>query len=126
MPDFRSICLDEHKFPAAVFDTYIKEAKILFEDSLKPGSEDWAKFINTCGSITAFIDCFPERLIDFKSIIIPLIAVTKDKTDATRKSSAVLLAKLAKDEENSKHMRENHGFDVLMSLRGAFPANDKK
>jgi hypothetical protein len=41
-PNFRSICIDEHKFPAAVLDTYVKEAKHLYEESLTPGAENWA------------------------------------------------------------------------------------
>jgi hypothetical protein len=123
--NFRSICIDEHKFPAAILDTYIKEAKDLLDSSMTPTEHNWAQYVNACGSITAFVDCFPERLGDFREIIISLIGVCKDKTDATRKSAAVLLAKLAKDEENSKHMRANHGFDVLLSLRSQFPADQK-
>jgi hypothetical protein len=51
-------------------------------------------------------------------MIIDLIRVVKDKTDIVRKNAAILLAKLAQDEENNKFIRANHGFDVLMSLRG--------
>lgn len=121
-PGFREIFLNEHRFPEAVLTTYIKEAKFLFSESMKQGAEDWVQFVNATGSITAFVDCFPEKIPDFKEIIIDLIKVAKDKTDAIRKAAAVLLAKLAKDEDNSKHMRANHGYDVLMSLRGQFPA----
>jgi hypothetical protein len=49
---------------------------------------------------------------------IDLIRIVKDKTDIVRKNAAILLAKLAKDEENNKFIRANHGFDVLLSLRG--------
>jgi hypothetical protein len=73
--------------------------------------------------MTAFVDCFPEKIPEFKDIIIDLIKVAKDKTDGIRKAAAVLLAKLATDEENSKHMRANHGYDVLLSLRSQFPEN---
>ena len=123
LPGFREIFFETHKFPEAVLTTYIKEAKYLFSKSLKPQEENWVTFVNATGSITAFVDCFTEKLPDFKDIIIDLIRVCKDKTDAIRKAAAVLLAKLAKDEENSKHMRANHGYDVLMSLRGQFPNN---
>ena len=74
--------------------------------------------------MTAFVDCFPEKLPEFKDVIIDLIRVAKDKTEGIRKGASVLLAKLAKDEENSRHMRANHGFDVLLSLRGQFPNNE--
>jgi hypothetical protein len=116
-PNFKSKCLDEHKIPEAMLTTYIKESKLLFSESLTPGKEDWVQYQNACGSITAFIDCFTDKLIDYQDLIIPLIKVAKDKTDGVRKNSAVLLAKLAKDEENSKHMRANHGYEVIMSLR---------
>jgi hypothetical protein len=43
--------------------------------------------------------------------------VIGNKTGAIRKSAAVLLANLAKDEENGKEMRLHHGSEVLMSLR---------
>lgn len=48
----------------------------------------------------------------------PLIKVISDKTQLVRKNAAVLLAKLASNEENAKIMRANHGTEVLVSLRG--------
>jgi len=44
--------------------------------------------------------------------------VISDKTQLVRKNAAVLLAKLASNEENAKIMRANHGTEVLVSLRG--------
>jgi len=49
---------------------------------------------------------------------VPLIKVISDKTQLVRKNAAVLLAKLASNEENAKIMRANHGTEVLVSLRG--------
>ena len=67
----------------------------------------------------AFITGFPDRNPEFRDIIVELILIVKEKTELIRKNGAILLAKLAADEENNKLIRANHGFDVLMSLRGA-------
>jgi len=88
----------------------------------KSGDEDWNLYINACSSMVAFVDAFPERLGEFSDVIKDLILVIKEKTEAVRKNSAVLLAKLAKDEGNEKIMRANHGFDILLSLRGQLGA----
>ena len=48
----------------------------------------------------------------------PLIKVCSDKVDRVRKNSAVLMAKLAMNENNKKVMTANHGTEVLMSLQG--------
>ena len=82
--------------------------------------EDWDGFVNSCGSMTAFYDCFPERAEDFQGVILDLIHVVKDKTEVVRKNAAILLAKLAQNDENNKYIRANHGFEVLMSLREVF------
>jgi hypothetical protein len=50
-------------------------------------------------------------------LIVPLIKVVGGKTDMVRKNAAVLLARLAIDEENAKVMRANHGTEVLVSLK---------
>ena len=50
-------------------------------------------------------------------MIVPLINVIGNKTAAVRKNGAVLLAKIATNEENQKIYRANHGPEVLMSLR---------
>ena len=121
VPGFREICFNEHKFPPSTFDGYVKEAKRIFELSIaKSGQEDWNLYVNACSSMVCFVDAFPERLSEFQDVIKPLILVIKDKTEVVRKNSAILLAKLAKDEGNEKIMRANHGFDILLSLRGQF------
>jgi len=123
-PGFRELCLDEHKFTTAIFDGYVKEAILLYRQSLDAANAgtslaDWADYVNVCSSMVAFVDVFPERQKEFQTIIPDLIGVIKEKTELARKNSAILLAKLAKDEENSKVMRAHHGHEVLMSLNGA-------
>jgi len=119
VPGFREICLNEHKFTPSTFDNYVKEVQLLFKQSLQTSNkEDWVMYTNACSSMVAFVDAFPERLKEFQPIIKDLIFVMKEKTEVVRKNSAMLLARLAKDEGNSKFMRANHGYDVLMSLRG--------
>ncbi len=80
-------------------------------------AELWDDFVNVCASITAFVTAFPERLPEYQSLIVPLINVVGGKTDKVRKNAAVLLARLAIDEENAKVMRANHGTEVLVSLK---------
>ena len=63
------------------------------------------------------MEAFPERVQEFKEFIIDLIYVIKEKTELVRKNAAILLAKLANDEDLNSFIRANHGFDVLMSLR---------
>lgn len=117
--DFSKICFEEHNFTRSTFNNYVKEIQILFKRSITPGEEDWAVFTNACSSMVAFVTAFPDRNPEFKDIIVELIKVVKEKTEVVRKNGAILLAKLAADEGNNKIIRENHGFDVLMSLRGA-------
>ena len=118
VPGFKDICLNEHKLTVATFNTYVKEIQLLFKGALK--EQNWETFVNTCGSMSAFYDCFPERAEEFQGIILELINVVKDKTEVVRKNAAILLAKLAQNEENNKYIRANHGFDVLMSLKNVF------
>mmetsp|Transcript_10000 Transcript_10000/g.15148 ORF Transcript_10000/g.15148 Transcript_10000/m.15148 type:complete len:388 (-) Transcript_10000:91-1254(-) len=93
VPDFKDICTDTHKFPAATFNGYVKEIIALFDASVK--SENWANLINAQSSMVGFVTAFPERLQDFDSIIVTLIMVVKEKTEVVRKNAAILLAKLA-------------------------------
>lgn len=74
-------------------------------------------YVNICASITAFVTAFPERMSEYKSLVVPLIKIVSSKTELVRKNAAVLLARLAIDEENGKVMRANHGTEVLVSLR---------
>jgi hypothetical protein len=73
-----------------------------------------------CASGVAFLEAFPERVQEFKDFVIDLIYVIKEKTEMVRKNAAILLAKLANNEELKTFIRANHGFDVLMSLRAQF------
>lgn len=130
LDDFKDTCLNEHKFTPQTFDTYVTEIHDLFKDSLDKskhdGKEDWPSFVNACGSATAFLGAFPERIPEFKPMILDLIYVIKEKTDVIRQNAAILLAKLAQDDELNKYIRANHGFDVLMSLRDTFSAKKMK
>ena len=90
----------------------------LFQEGLS--KQDWDSVINATSLVSVFIDTFPERSVEFQSMIVPLIKVVSEKVDALRKTAAVCLAKLAKNEENSAVMRANHGHDVLVSLGGVF------
>lgn len=125
--DFKEVCMDTHKFTAGVFDQYVKEVIKLFQDSQDKsknadGKEDWTSFVNSCASTVAFINSFPERVQEFEPMIKDLIRIVKDKTDVVRKNAAILLAKMANDETMNQKIRDNHGFDVLMSLRDIFSA----
>ena len=64
-PDFKKTCFEEHQFTVSMFDTYVKEVLIIFNESMKPGEENWTDFVNACGSIVAFVVAFPERLVEF-------------------------------------------------------------
>lgn len=120
-PDFRKVCFEEHKFTMAIFDTFRKEGIYLFEESLKPeGKENWANFANATTSLVVYGNLFPELLKELKPVVLILIKIVKDKTDAIRKTAAVLLAKIATDQEMNEYIRANHGFEVLMSLQNQF------
>merc|ERR1712146_7769 len=70
--------------------------------------------------IIAMIEAFPDRITEFDELVPDIIAVVKDRTDVVRKNAAVLLAKMAQNEETKKLIRQHHGMDVLLSLRTAF------
>jgi hypothetical protein len=113
--EFRDICMETHKYPAVTFDPFVKRSITLYESIVS--QELWDQYVNVCASITAFVTAFPERLPEYRSLIVPLIKIISSKTEMVRKNAAVLLAKLANDEENGKIMRANHGTEVLISLR---------
>jgi len=103
MPGFREICLEKHGFNFKTFDTYVNEITAMFNETLSNSEND--NFINCCSSISGFAEVIPERLPEFKDLIIPLINVIKEKTDLIRKNAAVCLAKICKNEENAVIMR---------------------
>ena len=116
-PNFREICLDTHGFTLKTFDTIVTDSRAYVRDSI--AKQEWETLINACSLISALSDVFPERQRDFEEIIVPLINIVKEKVDAVRKSAAVCLAKISRDEENAKVLRANHGTEVLVSLGGA-------
>lgn len=79
--------------------------------------QDWANYVNICASITAFTGTFVNRMEQYQKLIPGLVTVVSEKTEQVRKNAAVLLAKLATNEENAKVMRAHHGTEVLLSLR---------
>lgn len=116
-PDFRTTCLDTHGFTLSSFDQCITDIVSIFHEAIK--SNDWDNCQLSCQIASAISDVLPERSMDFQSFIIPLIDIVKEKTGPVRKTAAVCLAKLSRDEENGKIMRANHGTEVLVSLGGA-------
>jgi len=56
--------------------------------------------------------------VELKPLVNQVIDVVKDKTDGVRKNAAVLLARMASDETLGPVVRQNHGMEVLRSLRG--------
>jgi hypothetical protein len=117
VPDFRSLYLETHGFTLHSLDRCVSDTLSLFNESLAPSTSNQDdSFINACSFVSALVDVFPEHSQAFQSMIVPLIGVVKEKVDAVRKSAAVCLAKLSRDEENAKVMRLNHGTEVLVSL----------
>ena len=116
-PNFKEVCYDTHGFTANSFDVMATAAKENFQKYCDAAA--WDDYVNCCASLTAFVGAFPERAHEFKELIVPLIRVCSDKTDRVRKNSAVLLAKLAQDEDNKRIMQANHGTEVLYSLQNS-------
>ena len=112
VPNFRSLAFEHHSFTESSFSAYIVHIIEHFANSQAANDE----LINTCSSISAFCEAFPERAHEFGSIIPQLINIVKEKTDLVRKNAAVCLAKLVKDEKNQQIMHDNHGTEVLVSL----------
>lgn len=118
LPNFRVKCFEDHKFTSAIFDNFVKQAVGLFERSFK--EKNFSNVTLACSLIGVFLDHFVDKADGFKPIVIDVIHIVKEKADASRQSAAVVLAKLAKDEEMNKYIRANHGFEVLVSLRNQF------
>lgn len=114
-PNFRETCFDSHKYPIKTFDAFVKHSINKYNKIVD--AQMWDQYVNVCASITAFVTAFPERLREYQELIVPLIQIVGAKTEMVRKNAAVLLARLAADEENGKVMRANHGTEVLVSLR---------
>ena len=96
----------------------VADSLSIFQEGV--AKQDWDSVINACSMVSVFVEIFPERTVDFQALIVPLIKIVSEKVDALRKTAAVCLAKLAKNEENSAVMRANHGHEVLVSLGGVF------
>ncbi|CAI2384675.1 unnamed protein product [Moneuplotes crassus] len=85
---------------------------------LKGTIDEWnrEKFINYSGLISASLESFPESSTSYADLIPQLTQILKDHVDLERKNAAVLIAKMAKNEENKKLMVKHHTMEVLMSL----------
>jgi len=86
--------------------------------------EDVQRFCNSCNLAGFIVELEPRYLSDYKASIPVLIGACKDKTGDPRKNSAILLAKLAKNQENLELLRELHGIEVLHSIT-SFVVNKK-
>jgi hypothetical protein len=75
------------------------------------------RFCNTCTLCNNFLELEPRFLDEFKPMIGKLIVVLKDKSGIIRKSAAILLAKMCKDERNLEVARSLHGTELLMQLQ---------
>ena len=115
MDGFHDVLFDQHKFSNASFDSFVKTATQRFLSLYKAG--EWDLLTNQCASIKAFCSALPERLPDFRDLIVPTIKVVSERTGAIRKNAATLLAKLSEEPENKKVMVANHGTEVLVSLK---------
>jgi hypothetical protein len=113
-PNFRSLYLETHSFTVKNLDTLSRDLLAIFNSSLASGDND--SLINGCSCVSALNNVFPETSHAFASMIVPLINIVKEKVDGVRKTAAVCLAKISRDEENAKIMRANHGTEVLVSL----------
>ena len=61
-PNFRDVCLDQHKYPLSIFDSLVKTAINKFKSTLE--KEQWDLFTQICSSISGFVGAFPERSTD--------------------------------------------------------------
>ena len=117
-PEFGSRSENDLGLKPITYDNITKDLIEMFYTSLK--AEDWNVFVNACACSVALLDAFPTRGNDLKGLVPDIIAVVKDKTETVRKNAAVLLAKMARDEQLKDLIRQHHGMDVLLSLRTAF------
>lgn len=115
--DFKKIMFETHGFESKNLDSFIKKGKESYTAARE--GQKWDDYCNVCSSLSAFVTKFDERSEDFQDLIVPLIRVCADKTDKVRKNSAVLLAKLAQNENNKRVMQANNGTEVLASIQGA-------
>jgi len=94
--------------------TFVQEAKAMLVESM----ETWNRedFINLSGLVSSSLDCFPESATEYSDLVAGLTDILKDRLELERKNAAVLVAKLARNEEVKKVMVKHHTMEVLMSL----------
>ena len=97
-------------------NNFVKETREMLKENIDTWNRE--KFINISGLISAFLDWFPSTTSEYGSLIPDLTLIIKDKVDMERKNAAILIAKLAKDEDLKKEMAKYHTMEILMSLGG--------
>jgi hypothetical protein len=95
---------------------FVKEAYHFLSESMNTWNRE--KFINYSGLVSASLDTFPATSTLYVDLIPQLTEVLKDHVAMERKNAAVLLAKMARNEEIKKIMKKHHTMEVLMSLGG--------
>jgi tetratricopeptide (TPR) repeat protein len=89
---------------------------ILLEDS-KNYESNLERIVNNLSLLISLVGKDTNLAKEMKNIISLIISFAKDKLDLPRKNSAILLAKIAKaDNEMQEYVRSLHGMDVLLSV----------
>ncbi|CAK68186.1 unnamed protein product (macronuclear) [Paramecium tetraurelia] len=111
-----------------VVDQLKQKQTLLYEllEQLKQqlNSDNEIIYCNCCNVIGFIIDLLSpingeQNACSFFNQLIPrLLSFVKDKTGNFRKNSAILLAKLTKDQNNLQKVRDLHGIEILQSVMG--------
>ncbi|CAK64738.1 unnamed protein product (macronuclear) [Paramecium tetraurelia] len=102
----------------------IKLFELLEELKLQLHCDNEINYCNCCNVIGKIIDLLSPingevNACSFFNETIPrLLSFVKDKTGNSRKNSAILLAKLTKDQSNLQKLRDLHGMEILQSVMG--------
>jgi len=68
------------------------------------------------GLVSSSLDAFPNSVSEYADLIPGLTNILKDQVDLERKNAAVLVAKMARNEEMKKLLHKHHTMEVLMSV----------
>ncbi|CAD8101303.1 unnamed protein product [Paramecium primaurelia] len=98
--------------------------ELLEQLKLQLQSDNEMIYCNCCNLIGQIIDLLSpikgevNACSIFNQTIPRLLSFVKDKTGNSRKNSAILLAKLTKDQCNLQKLRDLHGIEILQSVIG--------
>ncbi|CAD8205846.1 unnamed protein product [Paramecium pentaurelia] len=98
--------------------------ELLEQLKLQLQSDNEMIYCNCCNLIGQIIDLLSpikgevNACSIFNQTIPRLLSFVKDKTGNSRKNSAILLAKLTKDQGNLQKLRDLHGIEILQSVIG--------